>query len=96
MFSPLNRHLLVRQVEEEPVQEEESLVLVPDDYAIKKSPHGLYEILRVAPDCEKIGEAHINCHVVVDESMVQKITIGDQRYYLVLENYIYGAVGEEM
>ena len=95
MFSPLNRHLLVRQVEEDSTQEEESLVLVPDDYTIKKSPYGLYEILKVAPDCEKIGKAYINCNVVVDESMVQEVTIGDQRYYLVLENYIYGAVGEK-
>ena len=96
MFSPLNRHLLVRQVEEESVQEEESLVLVPDGYTVKKSPYGLYEILLAAPDCEKIGEAYINCHVVVDESMVQEVTIGDQRYYLVLENYIYGAMREKM
>jgi hypothetical protein len=28
--------------------------------------------------------------VVVEESMVQEITIGEERYYLVLENYIYG------
>ncbi len=89
MFSPLNRHLLVEKLTiESPA--EESLVLVPDDYSVKKTPHGLYTIVRASPDCEKFGEAHINCKVVVEESMVQEITIGEERYYLVLENYIYG------
>ena len=97
MFSPLNRHLLVSKAEERRSLEEkeESLVLVPDDYSVKKSPYGLYKILNFAPDCEKFGKKYINCNVVVDESMVQEITIGDQRYYLVLENYIYGVLGEE-
>ena len=96
MFSPLNRHLLVSKAEDESILEEEkeSLVLVPDDYSIKKSPYGLYKVLKLAPDCEKFGEKYLNCNVVVDESMVQEIPIGDQRYYLVLENYIYGVLGE--
>jgi hypothetical protein len=89
MFSPLNRHLLVEEITRE-ASTEESLVLVPDDYSVKKSPHGLYKIVKASPDCEKFGEQHINCNVVVEESMVQEITIGEERYYLVLENYIYG------
>ena len=89
MFSPLNRHLLVEEITRE-ASTEESLVLVPDDYSVKKSPHGLYKIVKTSPDCEKFGEQHTNCNVVVEESMVQEITIGEERYYLVLENYIYG------
>ncbi len=90
MFKPLNRHLLIEPSEEEPVEKEESLVLVPDDYSIKKSPHGIYKILRTAPDCEKINESYIDRQAVVEESMVQEITIRNRQYYLVLENYIYG------
>jgi len=90
MFSPLNRHLLVEEVEQEAPEKEESLVLVPDDYSIKKSPHGTYKILKLAPDCEKIKEGHINYNIVVDESMVQEISLGAQTYYLILENYVYG------
>jgi len=89
MFSPLNRHLLVEEITRE-TSTEESLVLVPDDYSVKKSRHGLYKIVKTSPDCEKFGEGHTNCNVVVEESMVQEITIGEERYYLVLENYIYG------
>ena len=94
MFNPLNRHLLVEQAEEETTEKEESLVLVPDDYSIKKSPYGVYKILKFAPDCEKISESYINQQVIVEESMVQEITIRNRQYYLVLENYIYGVLGE--
>ena len=90
MFNPLNRHLLVNRVEEVPEEKEESLVLVPDDYSVRKSPYGLYAILKIAPDCEKFRKEHLDSKIVVDESMVQEIPIGDQRYYLVLENYVYG------
>jgi hypothetical protein len=90
MFSPLNRHLLIEEVEEEPIEKEESLVLVPEDYSIKKSPYGLYKVLKIASDCEKFGEKYINYNIIIDESMVQKITISNQTYYLILENYIYG------
>ena len=90
MFNPLNRHLLVEPAEEEPIEKEESLVLVPDDYSIKKSPHGIYKVLKSAPDCEKINESYTGRQVVVEESMVQGITIRNRQYYLVLENYIYG------
>jgi len=89
MFSPINRHLLLEEVTTE-TPAEESLVLVPDDYSVKKSPHGLYKVIKVSPDCEKFGEQYTNCKVVVEESMVQEIAIGDHHYYLVLENYVYG------
>ena len=89
MFSPLNRHLLLEEVTTE-TSSEESLVLVPDDYSVKKSPYGLYKVIKVSPDCEKLGEQYINCKVIAEESMVQEVTIGEERYYLVLENYIYG------
>ena len=90
MFNPLNRHLLIEEIEEESAEKEESLVLVPDDYSVKKSPYGLYKVVRVAPDCEKFGEKYVGHNIVIDESMVQEVTICKQTYYLILENYVYG------
>ena len=91
MFKPLNRHVLLEKVEVEDPQED-SLVLVPEDYRLEKqSLHGLYKILAHAHDCEKINETLINYHIIVDERMVQKISLGKESYYLVLENYIYGS-----
>ena len=91
MFKPLNRHLMVEKVEiEEP--EKDSLVLVPDDYKLKsQSAHGLYKVIAIAQDCEKVNENLMFANIVVDESMVQKISLGKEKYYLVLENYVYGS-----
>tara|TARA_R110000824_G_scaffold67377_8_gene174578 strand:+ start:24170 stop:24454 length:285 start_codon:yes stop_codon:yes gene_type:complete len=90
MLKPLNRHLLIEKVEMEEEKQEESLVLVPDDYKLaKKSLHGVYNIIDAAEDCEKV----LNCKnkkVVVDETMVQEIVLSNKTYYLVLENYVYG------
>ena len=91
MLNPLNRHLLLEKVEIEAPQED-SLVLVPDDYKLKsQSAHGIYKLLATAADCEKINKNFVNCKGVVDESMVQKISLGKENYYLVLENYVYGS-----
>ena len=90
MFSPLNRHVLIEKVEEESLEsEEKSLVLLPDDYEIK-SQFGLYKVVHHAQDCEKIDESYIDREIVVEQSMVQEVTVRNRQYYLILENYIYG------
>jgi len=90
MFKPLNRHLLVEKVELEEPQQEQSFVLVPDDYKIaKKSSHGVYNVLDAAADCEKV----LDCkgkEIIVDETMVQEIVLSSEKYYLILENYVCG------
>tara|TARA_R100001244_G_scaffold62293_1_gene52010 strand:+ start:397 stop:681 length:285 start_codon:yes stop_codon:yes gene_type:complete len=93
MFKPLNRHILITRVEEK-VEEKESLVLVPDDYKVKTSPYGLYTVIQVAPDCEKVSLSFIGVKIVVNESMIEEVAIRDKKYYLVLENYIYGQYQE--
>jgi hypothetical protein len=88
-FEPYNRHLLLAAVQEEK-EEEESTILVPDDYVIKKSPHGLYKIKKVAEDCERFDEDDVNKFAVVNDGMVEEIKVRDRTYYLLLENYVYG------
>jgi co-chaperonin GroES (HSP10) len=89
MFKPVNRYLLVERVEEE-LEKENSCILVPDDYKIaKKSAHGVYNVVDASDDCEKVLDCK-NKKIVVDETMVQKIVLNKEAYYLVLENYVYG------
>jgi len=87
MLKPLNRHLLVEKVEVEE-KEAKSTILVPDGYKIKKSPHALYKVKDIAPDCEKVDLA-VDTTVVVNESMVEKISVGGETYHIILENYIF-------
>jgi len=87
MFSPLNRHLLLEKIEEK-TDEKKSTILVPDDYKIKTSPYGMYVVLRKAPDCEKVK--NVGATVVVNEAMVEEISVNNRKYHLILENYVYG------
>ena len=92
MINPLNRHLVLEEIELKEEKQEDSLVLVPDDYKLQKqSLYGVYKVIAKAPDCERVGESLVGCRVVVDESMVQKIPLGEEKYYLILENYVYGS-----
>ena len=90
MFQPLNRHILIEKIEEIENEPQESLILTPDDYKLKTSQFGLYQIVQTADDCEKITDYHINYNIVVEESMVQEITVNKQTYHIILENYVYG------
>jgi len=86
MFEPYNRHLLLEKVEEQ-VEEKQSTILVPDDYKVKTSPYGWYNVLSAADDCSHDLKGRT---ILVNESMVEEISINKKKYYLVLENYIYG------
>jgi len=86
MFKPCNRHLLLEKVEEV-VEEKKSTILVPDDYKVKTSPYGWYNVLSVADDCSNDARGRT---ILVNESMVEEISINNSKYYLILENYIYG------
>ena len=92
MFVPLNRHILVkREGNEEPVNDR-SFVL-PDDYAKPKDPYEVVEVLAAASDCKMI--VNVGDKIVVERSMVNPIAVDGSEYYLVLENYVYGAMKHE-
>jgi co-chaperonin GroES (HSP10) len=92
MFVPLNRHILVKREENEEPVNDRSFVL-PDDYAKPKETYEVVEVRAVATDCKMI--VNVGDHIVVERSMVNTVTVGGSEYYLVLENYVYGAMTNE-
>ncbi len=92
MFVPLNRHILVKREENEEPVNDRSFVL-PDDYAKPKETYEVVEVRATASDCKII--VNVGDHIVVERSMVNTVTVGGGEYYLVLENYVYGAMTNE-
>jgi hypothetical protein len=92
-FTPFNRHILVDILEEDE-QEQEHSFLLPEDYRKQKSPYVLCKVRDFSCDC-KIDIA-TNMHIVVQRSMIEQIEIVDKTYYLVLENYVYGSIKNEV
>ena len=88
-FKPMNRHLLVELLPEEDEQEN-SAVLLPDNYKPVKSQHIAVRLLEKAPDCS-IQCAHGSV-LVVENSMLNEIVYNDSVFHLVLENYVLGVI----
>ena len=92
MFVPLNRHILVKREENEEPVNDRSFVL-PDDYAKPKEPYEVVEVRAVATDCKTV--INVGDRIVVERSLVNTVAVGGSEYYLVLENYVYGAMTNE-
>ena len=89
IFKPINRHVLVLPVEKEETDNLSS-ILVPDDYVKVKSMYEVYEVLAIAPDCERLWGISAGQQVIVNNSMIEEIKVHGDTYYLLLENYVYG------
>lgn len=89
MFIPLNRHILIKREESGESVVDRSFVL-PDDYAKPKDPYEVVVVLAASTDCKLI--VSVGDKIVVERSMVNSIVIEGDEYYLVLENYVFGAM----
>ena len=93
-FKPLNRHLWLEPVVDEAPQKAgpSTTILVPDDYKVQTSPYQPYKVLGSATDCSiDVADGEV---VVAASTMVNKIELGSQEYFLLLENYVFATVGE--
>ena len=91
-FKPFNRHVVVDIIEEK--EEDKGLVVLPTDYKKPKSPYALCKVLDFCCECKL--DITKQCTIVAQRSMIETIEILDQTYYLVLENYVYGSIQNEI
>ena len=82
MFIPLNRHILIKR--------EESGESVVDRSFVLPDPYEVVVVLAASTDCKLI--VSVDDKIVVERSMVNSIVIEGDEYYLVLENYVFGAM----
>ena len=87
-----NRYLVVEIVEDAEQEEQNSLVLLPDEY---EQPKGMYAIGRIK------NSATWNSHewqegqiIAFPRSVVQEVTFRGETVYLVQENYIICILGD--
>ena len=95
IFHPRNRHLLVELLPEE--EEQESAVLLPDNYKPKTEQYVPVKVIDQAPDCKIDNDIYPGPHaegniVIVENSMLNEIKYGDKTFHIVLENYVLGVV----
>ena len=92
---PENRHLLVIPIEEPISQNHDTVqLLMPDDFKPPQSLHVVCEVVSIAKDSKFYGE--VVDRIVTERRMLQEIKIEGETYYLVLENYVYGSIENEV
>ena len=86
-MKPFNRHLLIQPIAKE--AEQESFVLVPDNYK-PVSPYISAKVLDFADDCKL--NVKKDQTIIIDNSMVQQVEINRETKFLIVENYVMGAL----
>jgi len=94
-FKPFNRHLVVNMIEEEN-KNKDSVIVLPTDYEKPRSPYAEARVVQVSDDSKFYEKLSVNDTILVERSMLQKVDINEYSFYLVLENYIYGRINNEI
>jgi len=94
-FIPFNRHLVVDIIEENE-EKKNSLVVLPTDYEKPLSPFAKALVIEVSADSKFYGKLSVNDTILVERRMLHKVDISEYSFYLVLENYIYGRINNEI
>ena len=69
---------------------QESLIVLPEDYAPEIDRHAQVSVLSAAPDLRIDIEQ--GDKLIVDRSMIEEISIGGTIYNVILDNYVLGIV----
>tara|TARA_Y100000034_G_scaffold124573_1_gene172926 strand:- start:4383 stop:4655 length:273 start_codon:yes stop_codon:yes gene_type:complete len=88
-FKPVNRHLLVEPIAE--VEKKDTGVLLPQEYTVA-SPFSSYKVLDIASDCSR--DILKNNVIVINNSMLEKVVIHGETFYLILENHVMGITSD--
>tara|TARA_B100001123_G_C15058339_1_gene926511 strand:- start:357 stop:656 length:300 start_codon:yes stop_codon:yes gene_type:complete len=90
-FGPRNRHLYVELLRQE--NENETQILLPDDYKPPSDAYIAARLLDWAPDCN--GTYFEDDVVVVRENMIEEVKVGPETFFVVLENHVVGVMEDE-
>tara|TARA_R100000406_G_scaffold90917_1_gene78215 strand:+ start:274 stop:582 length:309 start_codon:yes stop_codon:yes gene_type:complete len=96
-FTPFNRHLVV-DIIEDTEDKQDSLVVLPTDYKKPESPYAKAIVIEIASDSKFKNSVNLrlNDTVLVERRMLNKVEINNYSFYLILENYVYGRISNEI
>ena len=92
-FKSYNRYIVIELVEDKQ-EESESLIVLPTDYKKPERPYALGKVVSAASDTRLLVEP--GEIIIFEKRMLNKIEVFGKMYYLVLENYIYGGIIDEI
>jgi co-chaperonin GroES (HSP10) len=91
MFKPLNRYIQVK-LPSPTSPERASGIVLPQDYAPAKEKYTFATVVSWALDVRFADVLKKNVKIIIDQSMIEEITLDKERIIVVLDNYVIGII----
>ena len=96
MFKPVNRYIQIQLPKVAP--QTVTGIVLPDDFKPAEERYSTAEVVAYASDI-RFKDQLVMCggqgaSVVVDKSMIEEITINNEKINIVLDNYIVGIINQ--
>jgi len=94
MFKPVNRYIQIQLPKVIP--QTPSGIVLPDDFKPTEERYSTAEVVSYASDV-RFRDQLVMCggrgaSVIVDKSMIEEITVDNERINVVLDNYVVGII----
>jgi len=90
-FKPVNRHILIDLEPQE--DKKEQLIVLPESYKKPEEKHTVVRCLSWADDVRFF--LNYKDELIIDRKMVEEITVGQETFHVILDNYILGILKKE-
>jgi len=87
-FAPVNRYIRI-EIEEE--SENESIVILPEDYKKKEEPYGIATVISASYDVRFVISR--GDKILINKKMIEEINTKEfGTIYIILDNYVLGII----
>ncbi len=86
-MTPFNRHVLVTRT---PKTEDDTKILLPDDYTKNSNPYEVVSVVQASPNCSFLDRIPPGSRIVVLSNFLEDINVEDVTHTVILENHIVG------
>ena len=90
-FKPVNRYILIDLEPQE--DKKDQLIVLPESYKKPEEKHTVVRCLSWAEDVRFF--LNYKDELIIDRKMVEEITVGQETFHVILDNYILGILKKE-
>ena len=90
MFKPVNRYIQIKLPEL--ISQTSTGIVLPDDFKPTEERYGVVTVMNYAKDVRFKDQLAHDPQVVVDRSMIEEITINNEKINIILDNYVVGII----
>ena len=90
MFKPVNRYIQIKLPEI--VTNRASTIVLPDDFKPTVERYGIATVVNFAKDVRFKDQLLDQAQVIIDKSMIEEITVNNEKINVVLDNYVVGII----